>query len=140
MASVERVSVALTPEVADMVRRAVESGEYFSDNEVVAEALREWMLRRTHQDQFNELRDLWTEGLASGPGRMLGETVICSDDPLILSEGPFAAEVRVSRNRRCAGRFHLGGDYPIARQRRRRRAVHSSVDVNEARSGFTTGD
>ena len=70
MASVERVSVALTPEVADMVRRAVESGEYFSDNEVVAEALREWMLRRTHQDQFNELRDLWTEGLASGPGRM----------------------------------------------------------------------
>ena len=56
--------------MADLVRRAVASGEYATTSEVVREALREWKQRRslpTHS--IEELRLLWEEGLASGPGR-----------------------------------------------------------------------
>ena len=70
MANVEKLSIALTPEMAGMVRSAVESGEYATTSEVVREALREWKQRRALQPRdIEELRLLWEEGLASGPGR-----------------------------------------------------------------------
>ena len=70
MANVEKISIALTPEMAGLVRRAVESGEYASTSEVVREALREWKQRRAlRQQDIEELRRLWDESLASGPGR-----------------------------------------------------------------------
>ena len=70
MANVEKLSIALTPEMAGLVRGAVESGEYATTSEVVREALREWKQRRTLQQRdIEELRRLWAEGLASGPGR-----------------------------------------------------------------------
>jgi antitoxin ParD1/3/4 len=70
MANVEKLSIALTPEMAGLVRGAVESGEYATTSEVVREALREWKQRRTlDQRDIEELRRLWAEGLASGPGR-----------------------------------------------------------------------
>lgn len=70
MANVEKLSIALTPEMAGLVRGAVESGDYASTSEVVREALREWKQRRTPQQQdIEKLRRLWSEGLASGPGR-----------------------------------------------------------------------
>ena len=46
MASVEKISIALTEELASLVRGAVESGEYASSSEVIREALREWKARR----------------------------------------------------------------------------------------------
>ena len=70
MANVEKLSIALTPEMAGLVRGAVESGEYATTSEVVREALREWKQRRIlDQGDIDELRRLWAEGLASGPGR-----------------------------------------------------------------------
>ncbi len=70
MANVEKVSVALTPEMLAVVREAVESGEYASSSEVMREALREWKRRRAlERKEVEELRRLWEEGLASGPGR-----------------------------------------------------------------------
>ena len=70
MANLEKLSIALTPEMAGLVRRAVESGEYASTSEVVREALREWKQRRALQQRdIEELRRLWEEGLASGPER-----------------------------------------------------------------------
>ena len=70
MANVEKVSVALTPEMLAVVREAVESGEYASSSEVMREALREWKRRRAlEQKEVEELRRLWQEGLESGPGR-----------------------------------------------------------------------
>lgn len=70
MANVEELSIALTPEMARLVRGAVESGEYASNSEVVREALREWEQRRALQQQdVEELRRLWAEGVASGAGR-----------------------------------------------------------------------
>jgi antitoxin ParD1/3/4 len=70
MANVEKVSVALTPEMLAVVREAVESGEYASSSEVMREALREWKRRRAlERKEIEELRRLWEDGLASGPGR-----------------------------------------------------------------------
>jgi antitoxin ParD1/3/4 len=67
MATIERISIALTPEMAAQVRAAVESGEYASNSEVIRDALRDWTLKRTLQrQQIDELRRLWAEGLASG--------------------------------------------------------------------------
>ena len=70
MANVEKMSIALTPEMLAVVRAAVESGEYASSSEVMREALREWKRRRALESKdVEELRRLWDEGLASGPGR-----------------------------------------------------------------------
>jgi antitoxin ParD1/3/4 len=69
MPNVEKISIALTPEMAAAVRAVVENGEYVSTSEVVREALRDWQLRRAlHQKELEELRRLWQEGLDSGPG------------------------------------------------------------------------
>jgi len=71
MANVEKISIALTPELAAAVRAAVANGEYVSSSEVVREALRDWQLRRAlHQKELEELQHLWQEGIASGPGAL----------------------------------------------------------------------
>ena len=73
MPNVEKVSIALTPEMAAVVRQAVESGDYASHSEIVREALRDWKLKRALQQQeVEELRCLWQEGLHSGPSRFAG--------------------------------------------------------------------
>ena len=73
MPNVEKVSIALTPEMATVVRQAVESGDYASNSEIVREALRDWKLKRALQQQeVEELRHLWQEGLHSGPSRFAG--------------------------------------------------------------------
>lgn len=67
MGKVEKVSVALTPEMAVMVRQAVESGEYASVSEIMREALRDWRIRRAERARvLHEIGRLWDEGLASG--------------------------------------------------------------------------
>ncbi|AZO69138.1 MAG: type II toxin-antitoxin system ParD family antitoxin [Mesorhizobium sp.] len=68
MATVEKVSVALSPELLDMVKGAVASGQYGSASEVIREALREWRLRQPLREaEAERLRKAWTEGLESGP-------------------------------------------------------------------------
>ena len=68
MANVEKLSIALTPELAATVRDALSAGEYASASELMREALREWKQRRIERDRaVEELGRLWDEGLASGP-------------------------------------------------------------------------
>lgn len=68
MSIVEKISVALTSELAEMVRNAVETGQYASSSEVVREALRDWQFNHALREQrVQELRALWREGLDSGP-------------------------------------------------------------------------
>ncbi|WP_020179247.1 type II toxin-antitoxin system ParD family antitoxin [Methylopila sp. M107] len=68
MSGVEKVSVALTPEMLATVRQAVDTGEYGSASEVMREAMREWMLRRVQRrEAVAQIGRLWDEGLASGP-------------------------------------------------------------------------
>ena len=70
MSGVEKISIALTPDLAAAVQEAVESGGYASTSEVIREALRDWReKRRLHEQQINEMRRLWDEGVQSGPSR-----------------------------------------------------------------------
>lgn len=70
MPNVEKMSIALTPEMAAAVRAAVENGEYVSSSEVIRDALREWQLRRSLQErEVEEMKRLWQQGVDSGPGQ-----------------------------------------------------------------------
>jgi antitoxin ParD1/3/4 len=68
MSKVEKFSIALTPELAEMVREAVRTGQYASSSEVIRDALRGWLDERRplHPYTIAELRQLVDEGLASG--------------------------------------------------------------------------
>jgi antitoxin ParD1/3/4 len=70
MSNVQKVSVALTPELMALLKEAVDTGEYTSASEVIRDALRHWKQRRTTEEMgIEELRRLWQEGIGSGPGR-----------------------------------------------------------------------
>jgi antitoxin ParD1/3/4 len=67
MGRAEKLSVELTPELSDMVRGMVESGEFSSPDEAVISVLIEW--RSSHLTDVytaEELGALWDEGIASG--------------------------------------------------------------------------
>lgn len=73
---VEKLSIALTPELAALVKTAVESGDYASTSEVVREALRDWKQRRELDDQMHaaklaQLRKDIQDGINSGDSRTL---------------------------------------------------------------------
>ena len=70
MSNVQKVSVALTAEFMVLLKEAVDTGEFTSASEVIRDALRHWKQRRAIGElSTEELRRLWQEGIASGPGR-----------------------------------------------------------------------
>lgn len=70
MTNIQKLSVELTAELVETLNAAVDSGDYTSPSEVIREALRDWKLRRMVDPlDVEELRALWDEGIASGPGR-----------------------------------------------------------------------
>jgi antitoxin ParD1/3/4 len=67
MASVEKVSIALTGEQVSALKAAVETGEYATTSEIVREAVRDWQLKRElRQEDIQRLRQMWDDGIASG--------------------------------------------------------------------------
>lgn len=57
MKRLEKLSVMLPADLADMVRTRVEAGEFASDSELVGEALRLWQERDADLDEaFEEVR------------------------------------------------------------------------------------
>src|ERR1700748_1802191 len=67
MASVEKVSVALTNEQISALKAAVDAGEYATTSEIVREAIRDWQLKRElRQEDIKRLRRMWDAGIASG--------------------------------------------------------------------------
>ncbi|MFE8032990.1 type II toxin-antitoxin system ParD family antitoxin [Thiohalocapsa marina] len=64
MNTMERITVTLTPEMAQQVRGAVEAGEYASSSEIVREALRDWRHKRALREQaLSDLRAKVQEGM-----------------------------------------------------------------------------
>jgi antitoxin ParD1/3/4 len=62
MPTVEKISIALPPEMVAQVRLAVDTGEYASSSEVVRDALRDWTHKRQlQQSGVDELRRLWRQ-------------------------------------------------------------------------------
>jgi antitoxin ParD1/3/4 len=70
MPLVEKISIALPPEMVAQLRQAVETGEYASSSEVVRDALRDWTRKRQlQQNGIAELRQLWQQARADSiPG------------------------------------------------------------------------
>ncbi len=67
MGAVQKISIALTEELAREIEAAVESGDYSTASEVVRDALRAWKRERADRDAaIRRLKELWDEGLASG--------------------------------------------------------------------------
>lgn len=63
MANVEKMSVAVTPQQAAVMREAVEAGEYATASDIVREAVRDWLAKRElRHDDIRRLRQLWDEG------------------------------------------------------------------------------
>ena len=79
MATVEKLSVALTPDMVADVRVAVEPGDYGSVSEVVRDTLRDWrLLRKVETLDTEELRNLVRQGIDSGPGLDADAVFACS--------------------------------------------------------------
>ncbi len=67
MGSAQKISVALTEELAGHVEAAVASGDYATASEVVRDALRGWRRERQEREAaIARLRRLYEEGLTSG--------------------------------------------------------------------------
>lgn len=68
MPKVEKVSISMTPQHAELLRDAVQSGAYASGSEVVREAMREWSAKWVQKrEDIAKLQAMWNEGKASGP-------------------------------------------------------------------------
>lgn len=77
MSSVEKISVALPPEMVAQLRQAVETGEYASSSEVVRDALRDWTRKRQlQQNGIAELRKLWQQARADKTPGVSAEKVL----------------------------------------------------------------
>lgn len=71
MSKVEKISVALTPELADAVRVAVDAGDYASTSEAIRDAVREWTRRREERAaKLADLRAAIQAGIDSGPSEL----------------------------------------------------------------------
>lgn len=77
MPSEAKLSVTLTDEMATMIGRAVESGDYASASEVVREALRTWKFQRSRAEQERAvLREVIAKSIASGNvGEVSADTI-----------------------------------------------------------------
>jgi antitoxin ParD1/3/4 len=65
MPTIEKLSIALPSEMASLVRRAVDAGEYSSSSEVIRDALRDWTHKRNLRQQgLSNLRKAWQEAVA----------------------------------------------------------------------------
>ena len=64
------MTISISPQQASRVQRAVETGDYASNSEVVREALRMWEQREEIRSlEMARLRQAYAEGMASGAGR-----------------------------------------------------------------------
>lgn len=77
MRSIEKMSIALPPEMVAAVKGAVEAGEYSSNSEVVRDALRDWTRKRgLQQHALEELRRVWQEARQdTRPGASVGDVL-----------------------------------------------------------------
>jgi antitoxin ParD1/3/4 len=72
MSDIHKVSVALTGEQVATLKAAVETGEYATTSEIVREAIRDWQFKHElRQEDIKRLRQLWSEGVASGAAKPL---------------------------------------------------------------------
>jgi antitoxin ParD1/3/4 len=90
MSKVEKISIALTSELAEAVRVAVDMGDYASSSEVIREALRDWTEKReARAAKIADLRAAIQSGLDSGvsPRRRTAEEIIAEGRRRLATKG-----------------------------------------------------
>jgi antitoxin ParD1/3/4 len=90
MTNVQKVSIALTAELADLVREAVDSGDYASSSEVMRDALRGWAQTRAERAaKLADLRAAIQQGLDSGiaPHRRSAEEIMADGRRRLAAKG-----------------------------------------------------
>ncbi|SEO17935.1 antitoxin ParD1/3/4 [Nitrosospira multiformis] len=74
MPELERLTITLTPELAETIKSAVLDGDYASASEVIREALREWKTKRAiRQEELAVLKADIDQALAQVADGQLGE-------------------------------------------------------------------
>jgi antitoxin ParD1/3/4 len=91
------LQVTLTAEIGREIEAAVARGEYASESEAVSSAVADWYYgRRLFEPVENlsseDLRRLWDEGVASGPGRGLSIDEIKAEGRKRLAQERLAQE------------------------------------------------
>jgi antitoxin ParD1/3/4 len=67
MSDLERLTITMSTDLASLVKAAVAGGDYASTSEVIREALRDWKLKRTiQQERIAALKADIADGLRSG--------------------------------------------------------------------------
>lgn len=94
MADIERITITLSTDMATVVRRAVEDGDYVSTSEVVRAALRDWKMKRALQlEELASLKSDIDEGLADiANGRVKDfdvDQIIKRGKKLLADRSPF---------------------------------------------------
>lgn len=95
MPDVERLTITMPPELAAVVKQAVETGDYASTSEVVRAALRDWKLKRALQiEELAALKIDIDKGLADiAAGRVQefdADRIIARGRKLLADRSPSA--------------------------------------------------
>ena len=95
MPEIERLTITMPPELAAVVKQAVETGDYASASEVVRAALRDWKVKRALQiEELAGLKRDIDKGLADvAAGRVKdfdAERVIARGRKLLADRSPSA--------------------------------------------------
>jgi antitoxin ParD1/3/4 len=91
----ERLTITLTPEMAEAVRGAISQGEYTSSSEIIREALRDWQLKRgIKRQELEALRG----GIQGGESDLAAGRVRDFDAERIIEAG----------NKKLASHAHSG--------------------------------
>ncbi len=74
------MTISISPQQASRVQRAVETGDYASNSEVVRDALRLWEQREEIRAlEVAKLKRAYEEGMASGPARAIGADALLEE-------------------------------------------------------------
>ena len=84
MSDIERLTITLPPEMAAVVKQAVETGDYASSSEVIRDALRDWKLKRALQ--IEELAALKAD-IATGLADVAAGRVTDFDPARVIERG-----------------------------------------------------
>lgn len=95
MPGIERLTVTMSPELAAVVKQAVETGDYASTSEVIRAALRDWKLKRALQiEELAALKADINKGLADlAAGRVKdfdADAIIARGRRLLADRSPSA--------------------------------------------------
>ena len=95
MPEIERMTITMPPELAAVVKPAVETGDYASTSEVVRAALRDWKLKRAPQiEELAALKSDIDKGLCDvAAGRLKdfdADRIIAKGRKLLADRSPSA--------------------------------------------------